>query len=406
MSRQGLGWAVAGVIVLALCAWQVASVYQLQMDHGYSFPPYSTHSAAPSGLAAWHGALAAQPGLTVWRNERDPRRLEDGAGRALIFPAAGRGRDPRTLIEAMERFAASGGHLVIAYAGLPTGLHVPPEVDNGDCPGGDCDPGPAADGLPSESVDTEERWGYTIGFQPLSGERHRPALATAVADVEHAQAGLSIPWYSQMHFTPEDEAWRVVYRRDTLPVVLRRDWGNGRITLLADNFALTNEAMRMHRRPEYLAWLVDGANEVIFDEYYLGMRREPNLMALLRRHHLHYFLLALLAVAGLFAWQASVPLVPRPDAARQARDTAPSRRRAQAEALPALLRRAIAHRDLLPACVRVWSETAGPAREAADRRGALREHVDRLPADKTPAPRELLEAYNGIARALRKGNKP
>lgn len=430
MRNRPLLWCAVALLILLGSVWQVVSVYQLQLDHGASHSSYSTYRADPWGLRAWYGALDALPGVTVRRNEVHPERLEEGAGRALIYAGAMRGPDPRTLLEATERFVASGGHLVIAYHGIsttPEWTHMERARESEECPEGNCDAPPArekedsgeakADGeadeeegsrdaapaRPAPMDDTEDRWAYAIDFLPLRGDHDAPDLSQAKPTPDYAHLDASIPWFSGLHFTQLDDAWQVVYTRDTLPVVIRREWGLGTITLLADGYALTNEAMRHQRAPAYLAWLVAGAREIIFDEYHLGVRRDPNLMMLMRRHGLHYFLFALLAVALLFVWRAAVPLTPRADESRQAEANAPQVRGGQQEALRALLRRAVRPADLLATCARHWAESASDSRADVAAQSESMRHLLRDMGPGAPKSAALVNAYNLICRQLQKG---
>src|SRR5262249_43879257 len=119
-----------------------------------------------------------------------------------------------------------------------------------------------------------------------------------------------LTWHSSMIFSQLDGTWRTIYARDAGPVVLEKARGRGSIVLLADSFPLSNEALRVDRQPEVLAWLVGRSKRVMFDETHLGVIENPGVMALARKYRLHGLFIGLAVLAGLFVWKNAVTFVP------------------------------------------------------------------------------------------------
>ena len=121
---------------------------------------------------------------------------------------------------------------------------------------------------------------------------------------------------------------------------------------------MSNEALKTERYPGLLLYLIGGNLTVIVDETHHGIHRKQNMIGYLRHYRLHWVLIALLSVAGLFVWRSALPLIPpvgnRMDLALRAEET-----RNAAQGMTNLLRRSISPQRLLGVCLDQWEKAFG-----------------------------------------------
>jgi hypothetical protein len=166
--------------------------------------------------------------------------------------------------------------------------------------------------------------------------------------------------------------------------MIERVRGKGSITLLADSFVLSNEAVQRERATSLLADLLGDAKRVVFVESHLGVEIESGVAVLARRYGLGGAALTALVLAGLWIWRSATPLTPIFEEDEEVPlSVAPT------AGLEALLRRAVPPTKLFATCIEAWRPNA----TAGDHR--------RLAA--TPPPETQLDpvaAYNTTTRAL------
>jgi hypothetical protein len=176
----------------------------------------------------------------------------------------------------------------------------------------------------------------------------------------------------------------VLYRRGTEPVMMERTRGAGSVTLMADSFVLSNEAVQRERATPVLADLIGEARRVVFVESHLGVEIESGVSVLARRYGLGGAALTALVLAGLWIWRRATPLAPIiPEEAEVRLALAPT------AGLEALLRRAVSPAKLFAACMEAWR----PHAAAGDQR--------RLAASPPPGGgTDPVAAYNATTRTL------
>ena len=165
---------------------------------------------------------------------------------------------------------------------------------------------------------------------------------------------------------------------------------------MADAYLLSNEAMRNDRHPGLLVWLQGANRAALFDESHLGVYDNPGVMALIRKHRLVPFLIALTALAALYVWKSAVSFVVISVPVKQHEDTL----RDNFSGLVNLLRRNIAQADLLDVCFREWSKSF--SRENLHN-PAIEKQVKSIVSDEAARPsgkRDPLARYREIARVL------
>ncbi len=324
-----------GVVKLLLFRFQVGDIY----------PPYSSLRTDPLGAKALHDSIAGLDGVAVERNYTDYRKIAGRGGTTLMYlgvksewwtPPSSQpgvaidtpGTDP---MEQLLEFVRDGGRLVIT-------LH--PRTS------------PASTGHILRLL--QEELGFGISAKSADGEK----MLTVHAGDGAAGLEATAPWRSVIVFENLDPAWRKVYLREDMPVIVERDFGEGSVVLAGDSYFLSNEAMHTHRRPALLAWLI-GGDRVIFDERHLGVAEDPGVATLARQYHLTGMFFVLLAVAGLFVWKNAVSFLPRDaEYAERLGGSAVSGKGSTA-GLMNLLRQSVAPIDLLGMCLDQWKRSGG-----------------------------------------------
>lgn len=415
---------VAGGVVLVLSLALFIHIFGLAMEGGRTFAPYSTYRSDPVGTMALYGALDALPGHTAERFIGDFLELPHGGGKTLIIPGASLGADPTPILESLDGFAAQGGRVVIAFSPqIDKNLfrNFLEELEEGDDASKketspqDGDGGPQPDESegeatdekreapeegekketrrrPPNTTDISERWGFTYGYTPLS------TGAGAVRDDGAPAIEPRIELRAGLYFVPGDDRWRVIYRREpsrsdvTTAVVMERPMGSGTIVLSSDSYFLSNEALRVHPAPDFLAWIAGDGTTSLFSEVHLGTQQRDRIMTLMRRYRLHGVLFAFALLGILFVWHHGTTLVPRREA--EARLSATTNvERSHGDGLDNLLVRFIPRDQLLDTCVREWSH--GQNQDARAQAVARLRAAQRAGGGADPA-----SEYNEIVREI------
>ncbi len=213
----------------------------------------------------------------------------------------------------------------------------------------------------------------------------------------------SIACHTSICFTNVSDKWSVVYERCGRPVVVERQIGKGTFVLSALTFFVSNEAMRVERYPELLAWIVRGHNTIVFDEYHNGMVREPGVAVLMRKYRLQWLGAALLVLAVLFVWQRSASLVPAASAGEAGpEDGKPeiAKGKDSLSGLVNLLRRNIPAGQILNACVGEWKKLTGRRDRRVEEKIRQIESIAEEQKDILAGEKDHAEAYNRICRML------
>jgi len=399
---------------VAIFLFGLVELFQLRFEGGDVYPSYSSLRADPLGTMAFYESLGKIPGLSVRRDFSDSNQLPDDPGTVYLHLAA-RSYDwkwvPDDLFQDVKNFLARGGRLVIAFYPQTTSArefyfnddtnrtnmvksvtgakrstvkpmrkHVPGEGD-------------------FSETDLEKEWGFHKSFNDLPQEEdtYQPVNVKNTSD-------LSLPdelsWHSGMVFTNCDYEWRAVYSRGHDPVVIERKFGQGSVVMASDSYFLSNEAMEGDRHAEFLAWLVGGSRNVVFDEAHLGIVEAPGIAGLMRKYHLHGLAAALLVLAGLFIWKNTVSLVP-PQAGEKRQDFVTGKD--SATAFVNLLRRSVAPGDLLSVCFAEWKKGVAPGGRIPASRIQQAEVIFQAENSKPSRERNSADSYRKISKAL--GNR-
>lgn len=239
-----------------------------------------------------------------------------------------------------------------------------------------------------------------MGYKEMEKNKDRETFQPI--EVACRAAGEALPatlkWRSGVYVKRLGQAWRTLYGRGELPVLIERPYGRGRIVLATDSFFASNEAMRDERQARLLAWLVGPSHRVVFDETHLGVNENQGVMTLALKYRLHGVFAVLLLLAFLFVWKSATRLVPPRPEPEMVADRGQSGRDAWG-GLVDLLERNISRESLLRVCFTEWSRgrTVASARqkEVAARLKAMVEEEEALPA----SARNLVPTYRAMALA-------
>ena len=437
----------AGGLLTAVFLLFIYGVLVLRIQAGGGYAPYSSFRTDPLGTRALHDALAQIPGIQAARHQDQYTRLKGGDGDTLFILGLEEWVLERDDAQALEIFMSQGGRVVTAFHGhtkmpyimekaekdkkdgkdkkktdekakpekspeaksIPGEEHrdspvFPPGIPTADKPGEKRADGRDPDkDHPWQSL--EERWGFQFAY---TGE----SLESLNADVagERPEFPIHVPWRSALWFKDAKPGWRPVYSVGDHPVVLERDFGRGQLILLSDSYLFSNEALRRDRQSAFLLGMAGkDRHRIIFDEAHLGSIKQEGVMTLARRYRLTGFLLAGLAVVGLYLWRNVTSLAPRrPDE----RDGEGSQAGLGAgAALTSLLRRSVAPASLPQTCWREWLRSFRGRLSLNDPlTGTVEQLLAQRPAGRRGAA-ETVQQYRAVAavlaeRKVHRGTRP
>lgn len=377
-------------LLVAAFLYGLAGLFQLRLDRGDIYPPYSTLRADPLGAQAFCASLERLRFTRVRRNYEPLPHLRPSAATTWFFL----GMDLEEFQEEwaadrklLEALSSQYGRVVIAFSPehQPTGgrpVASRPSLK------------PQRDPLPKTPLSFEQAWGFAFAHEALP--RGNDVFQAVTAS---RQATLPVPdrlnWHSSLHFDQLAADWKVIYARDQHPVIIERPLGGGTLVLAADSYLFSNEALRVERAAPLLAWFVGGNYNVCFDETHLGVTEQPGIGTLLRRYRLHGVLAACLVLAALLVWKNATSLAPPHDAAP---DDGVVAGRDSAGGFINLLRRSIAPRELPAICLEQWKSRVLRGAGFQAERVARMEAVVKEEHEAPSTSRDPVAAYRRLAR--------
>ena len=108
----------AGLLLAAVFVFGLVRLFDLRLDQGDIYPPYSSLRADPLGTSVIYESLEQLPGITPSRYYDATFKIDDGPAHALFVL----GTEPGSLdiltrseYDTLQRFVFNGGRVVIAY---------------------------------------------------------------------------------------------------------------------------------------------------------------------------------------------------------------------------------------------------------------------------------------------------
>lgn len=397
--------AAAALVLAAVLLAGLWKLLRLRFASGDLHPPHSSLQAGPKGTKAIFEALGALGRPQVERNYIPLERLRPRRGTTLLFAGAGEsffGTDAERRLERLERLMEEGMD-VVALLG-PEEVPVWTDSETGRLlrdPWRPWDERPEDADTPEtphrarrDAESAAERWGFR--FLRTVERSKEPAEGFSLS-----APGAEVPlprWRTGWRLQPRDEAWEVLARVDQRPVLLRRRFGRGTLTLGSDVTFFTNEALREQARPGFILWLLGERPRLLFDETHHGTSSSPGTMYLVRHYRLGGFFIGLAVVLALFLWRSSSSLIPPPPEPEE--QEAASLARSSAGALRQLIQQHIPLSSLQETLAAEWERNPFLKRRHGGRRRA---EVQSLLKDRAPAREQaLLSLWRSATEALRR----
>lgn len=363
--------ALLGVLLFIVGMIQL---FLLRFEAGDVYPAYSSLRTDPLGARALFEGLQRASAQRVDRNFRSLDQAELDVDTTLLIIGTGdrsfnRGR--KQYEKLLENLAQSGGRLVLTFT-PSSGPRTGPLEEDAEQASAEKEDDAEDEEPIEEFVETEKpgdetscfgESGVWNGMHALGFRFGKPAAEPLDDDAVRFAQGpdllpLTIPWRSPLSFKLRDNSWETLYTWQDEPVVVRRPWGKGEVVMVADSYLLSNEALRNHRFPGLLTWLVKPGNDIIFDEYLKGLVKQPGMAGLARQYRLHWVFAALLVVVGLFVWRQSAIFISPVQEERGPAVTLPAAGRDTSQGLVHLARQHIETKSLLTVCFQAWKAQA------------------------------------------------
>jgi len=368
-------------ILAALFLLGLVRLFMLRFEKGDIYPAYSSLRSDPLGTKGFYEGLKNLPPLSINRNYHPLSKLTAEANTTLVYLGAQQyERDfyLKKSLNLFERISASGGRVVISFQPVKTTSQpeAPPEragkkADENEAgqkkkmdPKGSSKKEQTGDRKKHADLDAPKRgcqmkhmtehWGFGFGYEKSRVDGGKAAPVKGLHDDTRLPP---VSWHTTRYFEKLHEDWRVIYTRNSHPVIIEKDLGKGTIVLSADSYLFSNEAMLKERLPQLLTWFMGGNNHVVFDESHFGIKKNPGIADLARKYRLHWLFLGIVVFAGLFVWKNSTCFVPLADDNNVAGISDSTSLRDQTEGLISLLRRNIRTGDILSVCAEEWKKS-------------------------------------------------
>ena len=259
-------------VLIAVCA----ELYRKRYHGSDVYPLFSSFRSDPSGAKVLYESLNGIDGLDVVRNMRPIAEMKNAKETCLLMIGS-RYVDQDTLA-----FALSGGRVVVCYS---TFFRL----------GGAMRHLTESDGK-ALSMDVRKEKLVTP-----------PKFPVKVVPADKFQKEMELVpfhYYSLIYFKLDSDDWRKVYSMYGKPVMIERRYWSGSLVLCGDSYFLSNEAMANRPSGDLLIYLLGGRKKVVFEETHLGSYKERNIVWLINKYNLNWYLLTIACAAVLFSWRS------------------------------------------------------------------------------------------------------
>lgn len=408
MSGYRLRTSIPAIVLAGMFLFGLFRLFVLRFEAGDVYPPYSSLRSDPLGIHVLYESVRILRPDGIQRSYAPLERIAFSHGQAMLI--CGLHADTRLMEtpgweKMLTALSSGGGRLIVTF----TGGRTHNAAGDDDARMND----PCGDGVPKSLQ--EDRPGDCR--KDTSPDRHDPAdlgisLKTVAHDVDNRfaeKAGEPLPrslpntiaWFGSLGFVLDDPQWRTIYRYENAPVIVARPWGRGQVTLVADSYLFSNEALRRDRLSGLLAWLVMAEPNLLVDEAHHGLLKQPGVAALARKYRLHGVFAVLVAVGILFIWQRTAVFVPPEKTRREDAALHPAPGRETADGLVHLMGQHIPSKSLPAVCFEAWRSSPAASRMPDEMIAQVREcAVDLDPNGLSVDP---VTRYHYICELLKQG---
>lgn len=233
-------------------------------------------------------------------------------------------------------------------------------------------------------------------FSNLATKNHSSSLSNTAPTTLIWEADV---YLSEDYDATEASPWETLYSVDQMPVIVGRQFGKGKVIVLANGLPLTNESMFAAADYNFLKWLLDNRKTVVFDEYHFGIVKPRGIAMLIREYNLELTLLALFLSFVLFIWHGATPLMSSVDIKLR---SGPNRQTV-ISGYRDLLRRYVDGKNILLVCLDEW-KAVFMARQSDQKRFAKQfteaENIALREMSKPKKERNYKTAYREITNIL------
>jgi hypothetical protein len=426
-----------------LFVFGLVRLFQLRLEQGDVFPPYSSLRTDPLGTSIFYESINRIADFSARRYLEPTFKESDGRGRALLVlgmePSSSLRFMPRPEFETVQTFVRKGGRVVIGFypevaqtwssrrlrtngvssvtpskkakTGSSTNSVVSTNAvaktnllasTNSVSSKKQKTDDPMPFGEEHELVDLKKAWAFDFDFRDLirngDGKLRFPE-GTPVGDNSNLP---QLPIHTALYFTNLNKGWKTIYQCDKkTPVIVEREFGLGSVVLVADSYPFSNESMFKERYTSFLTWALGGEHEMIFDEAHLGVTVEPGVAALMRRYQLEGLMLSLVIVAALFVWKNSRSLVP-PHTEDDSESGPMVLGRDSASGFVNLVRRGVPAADIVDLCFAEWKQSRGRTAPVSVQQWREVDELVKQQSALEPRARRPVETYRQIAEILKR----
>ncbi len=415
-----------GALLACLFVAGIVHLFQMRLEGGDVYPPYSSLRSDPLGTKALYESLGGLPGVSVSRSYETVRKIGSGRQTTLFIP----GLPVYELnyastdeIRELETFMMEGGRIVVTvfpeskrdWSTRRNERLKKEEAEEND-EGESKKKAEPAEKTPIGKKPEEEkklseemanlkmqsltnRWEYSYDFEDLTSNEEGVSEPVRVVRSGASPIPEFLWWYSAVYFKDLGEGWRTLLSRGGKPVLIEKKFGTGSLVIATDSYFLSNEALRKDRHVDLLGWLVGGNNRIVFNETHLGVQSSPGIAALARKYRLHGLFAGLALLACLFIWKNAMSLVPpHPEDVTEGTGSGVSGNDS-ASGFINLLRRSIPPAGIISVC---FDEFKKSAKHSLHLRSALPQ-IEQLVGEeqgRSPRERRPVETYQKISQIL------
>ncbi len=329
-NRKNKGILLFILIILAFLGSMSWIFIRLSLK-GLSYPPYSSFSSEPKGLRAIYECYHEFKGLPVIRSfksfekfKKDPNTFHIGAAlRAQSLDYV-----PLDAFNSIDSTVKAGSSFLLtidpasSWFSLSNTLNEY-EKNTDDSTTVDTSSetknieNSKTDSLSDSLKDSEEdywepqvesfkeKWEFEIEHEKLEND----SVYLSVTPQYTKVIGDSILCKSPFYFRISDTLWQVLAKTDGKPVIIQRTLGKGTLTLSADSYFLTNEALAYHRNTKLLFYLIKKHPNIVFHEAHLGLIEQTGLTDLMNKYGITGIFIGVIILFLLYVWKSSMSIM-------------------------------------------------------------------------------------------------